>query len=126
MKTVLVVDDSQDIIDLIEIYLDSEFDFKVLKATSGKEALEILKTTEVFMVISDFQMPEGNGAYLYNNIGRNFYFTLICGDGDLALEKLENINPRTFTLLEKPFVRKDLIEVMNKALAPDKTPEINA
>jgi len=58
--TVLVTDDDQDIRDGIEIYLRNE-GYNVLKAADGKEALMLLKTQEVHLIILDIMMPNLDG-----------------------------------------------------------------
>ena len=58
--TVLVADDDQDIRDGIEIYLKNEGYF-VLKAADGKEALELLASNEVHLLILDIMMPNMDG-----------------------------------------------------------------
>lgn len=58
--TVLVTDDDQDIRDGIEIYLRNE-GYRVLKASDGQEALELLKNNEVHLLILDIMMPKMDG-----------------------------------------------------------------
>ena len=52
MFTILVCDDEKDIVDAIEIYLTQE-GYRVLKAYDGLQALEILKTQEVHLILLD-------------------------------------------------------------------------
>ena len=58
--TVLVADDDQDIRDGIEIYLKNE-GYQVLKAADGKEALDLLASHEVHLLILDIMMPNMDG-----------------------------------------------------------------
>lgn len=58
--TVLVTDDDQDIRDGIEIYLKNE-GYRVLKASDGQEALDLLKENEVHLLILDIMMPKMDG-----------------------------------------------------------------
>ena len=58
--TVLVADDDQEIRDGIEIYLKNE-GYDVLKAADGKEALELLESNEVHLLILDIMMPNMDG-----------------------------------------------------------------
>lgn len=57
---ILVVDDEKEIRDLIAIYLKNE-GFQVLKASNGKEALEMLNEEEVHLIILDIMMPKMDG-----------------------------------------------------------------
>ncbi|WP_432353891.1 response regulator transcription factor [Sporosarcina sp. A2] len=58
--TILVADDDKEIRDGIEIYLKNE-GYRVLKAADGQEALDLLKTEEVHLLILDIMMPNMDG-----------------------------------------------------------------
>ncbi|AXI00863.1 DNA-binding response regulator [Sporosarcina sp. PTS2304] len=58
--TVLVADDDKEIREGIEIYLKNE-GYAVLKAKDGQEALELLATHEVHLLILDIMMPNMDG-----------------------------------------------------------------
>jgi DNA-binding response OmpR family regulator len=57
---VLVVDDEKEIRDAIEIYLKNE-GVRVIKASDGLEALEILQKQEIHLIILDIMMPKLDG-----------------------------------------------------------------
>lgn len=56
MQKILVCDDDKQIVEAIDIYLTGE-GFQVIKAYDGLEALELLKTNEVNLMIVDVMMP---------------------------------------------------------------------
>ena len=60
MMNILVCDDDREIVDAIEIYLNQE-GYRVLKAYYGEQALEVLKTESVQLVIIDIMMPKLDG-----------------------------------------------------------------
>lgn len=60
MMNILVCDDDREIVDAIEIYLNQE-EYRVLKAYDGEQALEVLKTESVQLVIIDIMMPKLDG-----------------------------------------------------------------
>ncbi len=60
MYTILVVDDDADIRSGIEIYLRNE-GYAVVQAENGEEALALLATTEVHLIILDVMMPKLDG-----------------------------------------------------------------
>lgn len=63
MKRILFVDDEVQILKaLIRLFMDT--DFEVITAEGGSEALEILKSEEVNMIVSDMRMPGMNGYEL--------------------------------------------------------------
>ena len=60
MQTILVCDDDKQIVEAINIYLTGE-GFEVIKAFDGYEALELLETHEVNLMIVDVMMPGLDG-----------------------------------------------------------------
>lgn len=60
MYNVLVCDDEKDIVSALRIYLTSE-GHNVLEASNGKEALDIVKSKEVHLVLMDIMMPIMDG-----------------------------------------------------------------
>ncbi len=61
-QTILVCDDDKEIVDAISIYLSGE-GFKVIKAYDGKEALALMETEHVDLIIMDVMMPELDGIH---------------------------------------------------------------
>ncbi len=60
MNTILVCDDEKDIVAALKIYLESD-GYRVLCAYCGSQALEILRTEDVQLVLLDIMMPELDG-----------------------------------------------------------------
>ena len=60
MQTILVCDDDKEIVEAIEIYLTQE-GYHVLKAYDGVEAMQILETEDVNLLIMDVMMPRLDG-----------------------------------------------------------------
>ena len=60
MEEILVCDDEREIVDAIEIYLSQE-NFLVHKAYNGEQALDILKSHNVKLVVLDIMMPVFDG-----------------------------------------------------------------
>ena len=60
MQSILVCDDDKQIVEAIDIYLTGE-GFEVIKAYDGAEALELLKTHSVNLMILDVMMPGLDG-----------------------------------------------------------------
>jgi CheY-like chemotaxis protein len=66
MKKILIVDDSIDNISLAKYVLNEEFDCFV--ATSGFEALDLVKNIPFDLIISDYQMENGDGLWLLKQL----------------------------------------------------------
>ena len=60
MANILVCDDDREIVDAIDIYLKNE-GYHVLKAYDGQQAVDILKTEEVHLLVMDIMMPKLDG-----------------------------------------------------------------
>jgi CheY-like chemotaxis protein len=68
-NTLLVVEDDHDVRELYRAFLAPRF--VVLEAGDGREALEVLRTNAVDLVISDVHMPVMNGVELIRAIRAN-------------------------------------------------------
>lgn len=60
MYQILVCDDEKDIVSALEIYLKAE-GYEVYKAYNGEEALQVLQSEEVHLVLMDIMMPKMGG-----------------------------------------------------------------
>ncbi|MNW33402.1 Transcriptional regulatory protein WalR [compost metagenome] len=60
MNTVLIVDDDSEIRDIIHIYLRNE-GYQVIEAVDGLEALSVMESTAIQLVILDVMMPRMDG-----------------------------------------------------------------
>ncbi len=60
MYNILVCDDEKDIVSALKIYLTAD-GYQVFEAYNGKEALNIIRTQEIHLVLMDIMMPEMNG-----------------------------------------------------------------
>jgi two-component system, OmpR family, response regulator VanR len=59
-ETILIADDEKEIRDLVDIYLKNE-GYNTLKAENGAEALKLLKSNEIHLIILDIMMPKMDG-----------------------------------------------------------------
>lgn len=60
MYHILVCDDEKDIVSALEIYLKAD-GYQIYKAYNGREALAIMRETEIHLVLLDIMMPEMDG-----------------------------------------------------------------
>lgn len=114
MSQVLLVDDESFFLDAIGSTLKSEFaDIEVLEASDGKSAWNMYKKFKPDLVITDYKMPNWNGAELSKAIherDKNLPVVLITG----FAEKVES---ELFSdVLLKPFQIDELINVAKKHL----------
>ena len=60
MYNILVCDDEKDIVSALKIYLTAD-GYRVFEAYNGREALEVLKSQEIHLVLMDIMMPVMDG-----------------------------------------------------------------
>jgi two-component system alkaline phosphatase synthesis response regulator PhoP len=69
-KTILVVDDEHDIIDLLSYNLRKE-GFIVLSATNGQQAVDIASENNPDLIVLDIMMPEMDGLEVCKSLKKN-------------------------------------------------------
>ena len=122
MKSVLVVDDQEDIIEILEIYIEGHLDdIRVLKANGGYEAIEFLEEEDIDAIICDFRMPDGDGRLVYehNLKSNNIPFAWHSGTFDVDEDKVEKKSE--YFVLDKPVEEKMLVKALQLMLAVSST-----
>jgi len=69
METILVVDDEKNYLRVLSAILEDE-GYEVITALSGLEALEIQKTSDLDLILTDMKMP-GMEAFNCSNTSRS-------------------------------------------------------
>ena len=113
VRTVLIVDDSQDLTEVAAEFLRI-FDYTVYTAANGIEALERLKTSQVGIVISDIHMPGMDGLTLMGEIKARYPglpVVLITGFSVSEARKIA-LGKGADAFVAKPFRMKELKDVI--------------
>ena len=114
--TILVCDDEKEIVDAIEIYLMQE-GYRVLTASNGKEALEILKKEEVHLIILDLMMPELDGIHTTLQVRRESSVPIIILSAKSQdADKILGLNIGADDYITKPFNPLELVARVKSAL----------
>lgn len=117
----LLVDDEVEILDIISTLIESEIDCEIITAETGNQGVEQLKKSQNFdLILSDYNMPDGNGGVLYNHnrAHDNLPFVFISGG---YLEDYDNVkdfytsNPKN-SYIHKPIDFDELLSVIHKAV----------
>jgi signal transduction histidine kinase len=116
-QSILVVDDEQDIVDsLYDTLVDK---YQMYKATSAKEALEILRKHPVDLVISDQRMPETTGVELFAELEKDYPHigkVLLTGYAELN-SVVDAINKgHVDKYISKPWEEDDIIHIVLEVL----------
>lgn len=116
MPTILVCDDEKDIVKAIEIYLKME-KYNVIKAYNGQEALDILKTAEVDLLIADIMMPIMDGIELTEKARKitNIPIIILSAKGELT-DKVHGLNVGADDYITKPFDAVELLARVKSCL----------
>lgn len=113
MKNVLIVEDSQEIIDLIKIYLEQE-EYFIYEACDGKTAIHIFEKEEIHLVILDIMLPELNGYEVMKRIRqRSKVPVIILSAKNQDADKILGLNLGADDYLAKPFHPLELVARMN-------------
>jgi diguanylate cyclase (GGDEF)-like protein len=109
---VLIVDDDPDILDVLEIMLSGE-DYEISKAQDGEEALHIIKSKPIDLVLLDYNMPKMNGRQVCLEVKRDLLLQhtpviMVTGKGELD-DKIRGIDAGADDYVVKPFEPKELL-----------------
>lgn len=109
MQTILVCDDDHEIVDAIEIYLTGE-GYRVLKAYDGQEALDLMKTNDVNLLILDVMMPGLDGIRTTMKVRENSSVPIIILSAKSEdADKILGLNIGADDYITKPFNPLELV-----------------
>ncbi len=116
-KTILIVDDEEEVRDWIGSFLES-MGYKVLKAASGRESIDIIKANNPDLVFLDVRMPKMSGIEVLaelknNNISANVYLVTAADEDDLKEARALGIRG----VLNKPINIKELSAIVKDNVA---------
>ena len=109
MAKILVCDDDKDIVEAIDIYLTQE-GYEVLKAYDGDEAIKVLKSNEVDLLIMDVMMPRLDGIRATLKIRENMSLPIIILSAKSEdADKILGLNICADDYITKPFNPLELV-----------------
>ncbi len=122
MKKVLVVEDESVILELLQsLWQDDES--SLVTAMGGHEALAILKTFPIDLVVSDVRMPAGNGIDFLHAVRTEIEnppsFLFMTGYSDLT--EVQMLHRGAVAVLRKPFEFSAFLEAVKFYSVPKQT-----
>jgi len=125
--TILIVDDEPNVLNSLERILRGER-YRVLKASSGKEALELLHQEDIALIICDQRMPEMEGIEVLAeafrvrpDVGR----VILSGESDMNMV-IEAINVgRISQFIHKPWDEATLKQTVKNSVSSFKLKKEN-
>ncbi len=116
-EKILVIDDTPNTLEMLQRNLSSK-GFQVFQSENVSDALGILETVNIDLVITDYKMPGANGIELVRHVRENYKdieimmitgYPSINGAVEAMKEGAENY-------LAKPFTKEELFEAVKTAL----------
>jgi len=111
MPTILMVDDEEEILDFLERILARTY--KIVRAESGFEALNVLKNESVQLIISDIMMPGMDGYELCKTIKSDFDHShipvILLTAKNTIRSKVKGLECGAEAYIEKPFSKDYLL-----------------
>jgi two-component system chemotaxis response regulator CheY len=121
MKRILIADDSSATRALVAAALAQAPDFQVERVSTGLEAIKLISTTPIDLVLTDIHMPEINGLELIRFIKtdeRLRHIPVVIISTEAAEEdRLRARSHGANDYLAKPFTAEQLRHVINKHLS---------
>ena len=117
METILIVDDEKNYLLVLSAVLEDE-GYEVLTALSGQEALDIQKTSDLDLILTDMKMPGMNGITLLENVKAvdpDLPVIMMTAHGtvDKAVEAMQK---GAYSYILKPFDNDRLVIYVKKAV----------
>lgn len=109
-KTIIVVEDSEQIADLVKTALNDEPDYQATVAPDGAVAIEVVRSVKASLVLLDINLPGMDGLQLYDLLQedpetRDIPVIFITADGDNPGLRERGIKDH----IAKPFDLNDLL-----------------
>jgi len=115
----LLVDDDEEILDFLERILKSKYD--IARAEDGQQALAILNTEPVQLIISDVMMPVMNGFEFCKVIKSNVEYShipvILLTAKNTMQSKIEGLELGADAYIDKPFSKEYLMAQISSLLA---------
>lgn len=100
---VLVAEDDKDILEILNLYLESN-DFQIYSANNGKDALDIINKENIDIALVDIMMPIMNGYELIKEIRKNSSIpVIIISAKNMKEDKVLGLDIGADAYITKPF-----------------------
>jgi two-component system response regulator HydG len=115
-KKLLVIDDEQSILDSLSRTL-ADLGFELILCSDPRKALELLKTSEPQVVLTDLKMPGMDGLEVLQRVKAHnvdIQVILITGHGSID-EAVAAMKKGAYDFIPKPFNKQEITAVVNRA-----------
>lgn len=123
MKTILLIEDNEDIIKGLD-YLFMQNDLLLLSAKTTEEATKILKEKDYDLILLDVTLPDGDGFSFYQEWKEKIYVPVIFLTArDLEDDIVRGLELGAVDYIVKPFLNRELLLRIQNALKHSKKQE---
>ena len=112
MKNILIVDDEKSFLSSLIFGFESyAADFNTMTAENGKKAVEVMKSRDIDLVVTDLKMPEMDGFELLAYLSRSHPGVPVIVMSAYCTSEIKTMlkDRGAFTILEKPIDFQDLV-----------------
>ncbi|ASL67636.1 TPA: response regulator transcription factor [Bacillus cereus] len=114
--SILIADDEAEIADLIEIHLEKE-GYHVVKAADGEEAVHVIETQPIDLVVLDIMMPKMDGYEVTRQIRAKHHMPIIFLSAKTSdFDKVTGLVLGADDYMTKPFTPIELVARVNAQL----------
>ncbi len=117
-EKILLVEDEEYLLKSLEVFLRNETKYEIFSASNGKEAIEIINSTEIDLILTDLKMPEIGGIELME-YGKNKSadIPVIAMTAFASLNSaIEALRLGVYDYLIKPYEFDMVLIVINRAI----------
>lgn len=117
-ETILVIDDSEEMVKHLTEYILPTFDYKTLSASDGEEGLALIREKKPDLVMLDYNLPTMTGIDVLQQMARESLISpviLMTGYGS-ELSAIEAFRLGAKDYLIKPFTVDEVVETVSRAL----------
>lgn len=114
--TILIAEDDRDIIEMLKLYIDP-YEFLVICAYDGQQALECLRRNKIDLALVDLMMPKMNGYEFIREMRKESNIpVIILSAKNEDTDKVKGLNIGADAYIAKPFNPFEVIAYMKAML----------
>ena len=119
LPLIMLVDDNEEILDFLDRILQKKY--AIIRATDGVQALKLLETEAVQLIVSDVMMPGIDGFELCKTIKSNLEYShipvILLTAKNTIQSKVQGLELGADAYIEKPFSKEHLMAQIASLLA---------
>ena len=113
-KSILIIDDEEDVKDIAKMGLEMAADWHVITASTGKEGLKLAQSNQPDVILLDLMMPEWDGKETLKQLQANLKTASI---------PVILMTAKTQSAIASELTELDLVGVITKPFRPLELPE---